>query len=193
MLICVFGGASKKIDKKYIDEGYSLSYKLAKRGHDLIYGGGSEGLMGAAARGFKDGGGKIHGVVPQFFIDGKMETLYDKCDKFTVTKDMTERKNLMEDECEAFIITPGGIGTYDELFEILTLKQLGRHDKAIAILNTDGYYDWMIKMMDDCVEKGFINEQCKKLIKYFTDTDELIKYLESYSPLDIEWQLLKKS
>ena len=193
MLICVFGGASKKIDKKYIEEGYELSFELAKRGHDLIYGGGSEGLMGASARGFKDGGGKIHGVVPQFFLDGKMESLYDKCDKFTVTKDMTERKNLMEDECDAFIVTPGGIGTYDELFEILTLKQLGRHDKAIAILNTNGYYDWLIKMMEESMEKGFINKQCNTLLKYFDKKEELIDYLESYSSADIEWQLLKKS
>ncbi len=192
MVICVYGSASDKIDKKYIEDGYEVSYKLGKKGHSLVFGAGAQGLMGAAARGFKDAGAYIHGVLPAFFYESKAEGLYDKCDKVSVTKTMSERKDIMENECDAFVITPGGVGTFDELFQILTLKQLGRHSKAIAILNTNGYYNWLIDMMNKCVEMKFINKNLLDLFKFFDTPDQLIEYVENYKADDRGWQLFKK-
>ena len=109
MKICIFGAASAHIDTVYIKAVEELSEKLAKRGHTLVFGAGGTGLMGAAARGFKRGGGFVHGVIPEFFREEKVELIYEDCDKITYTETMAERKFIMEDEADAFIITPGGI------------------------------------------------------------------------------------
>lgn len=191
MKICIFGAASAHIDKVYIDKVESLAKELAKRGHSLVFGAGATGLMGAAARGFKEGGGFIHGVIPKFFRDEGVEVIYDGCDKMTYTETMSERKMIMEDDCDAFIITPGGIGTFEEFFEVLTLKQLGRHKKAIAIYNIENYYDGLEEFMKTVYERKFINFKCYEMYSYFSSEKELIKYLESYSPDDTPWQKLK--
>ena len=137
MKICIFGAASAHIDDIYIKKVEELGELLAKRGHSLVFGAGATGLMGAAARGFKRGGGFIHGVIPKFFREESVELIYEDCDKITYTETMSERKKTMEDECDAFIVTPGGIGTFEEFFEVLTLKQLGRHQKAIVIYDIE--------------------------------------------------------
>jgi hypothetical protein len=191
MKICIFGAASAHIDNVYIDKVERLSEELAKRGHSLVFGAGATGLMGAAARGFKRGGGFIHGVIPEFFREEGVEVIYDGCDKMTFTETMSERKKIMEDDCDAFIITPGGIGTFEEFFEVLTLKQLGRHKKAIVIYNIENYYDGLEEFMKTVYDRKFINFKCYEMYSYFTDTDKIIKYLESYSPDDTPWQKLK--
>lgn len=193
MKICVFGSASDKIDRIYIEKTYELCFDLAKRGHSLVFGAGGEGLMGAAARGFRDGGGKIHGVIPKFFDENGYEAIYREADVLTFTDTMAERKKIMEDDCEAFIIVPGGIGTFEEFFEILTLKQLGRHAKAIAIYNVNGYYDVMSKMLKNAVDQKFVNAECYKLAAAFDNKDEIIKYVENYSADDVKWSSLKRN
>ena len=191
MKICIFGAASAHIDQKYIDKVEALGEELAKRGHSLVFGCGGSGLMGAAARGFKRGGGYVHGVVPSFFRDEGVEQLFLESDKITYTATMSERKKTMEDDAEAFIIVPGGVGTFEEFFEVLTLKQLGRHEKAIAIFNIDGYYDNLEKFMQEVTERKFITFKCYELYSYFNSADELIKYLENYKPEGTPWQKLK--
>lgn len=191
MKICIFGAASAHIDRKYIDKVEALGEELAKRGHSLVFGCGGSGLMGAAARGFKRGGGYVHGVVPSFFRDEGVEQLFLESDKITYTATMSERKKTMEDDAEAFIIVPGGVGTFEEFFEVLTLKQLGRHEKAIAIFNIDGYYDNLEKFMQEVTERKFITFKCYELYSYFNSSDELIKYLENYKPEGTPWQKLK--
>ena len=191
MRICIFGAASDKIDKKYIDDCYELSLSLAKRGHSLVFGAGGEGLMGAAARGFKDGGAYIHGVIPQFFEDNGYEAVFYDADKITKTQTMAERKKVMEDDCDAFIIVPGGIGTFEEFFEVLTLKQLGRHKKAIAVYNSNGYYDGIYGIFDKIIKDKFVNKECLRLFKVISDKKELIDYIENYSAKDVNWDLLK--
>ena len=191
MKICIFGAASAHIDQKYIDEVEALGEELAKRGHSLVFGCGGAGLMGASARGFKRGGGYIHGVVPKFFRDESVEQLYSECDKITYTDTMAERKKTMEDDAEAFIIVPGGIGTFEEFFEVLTLKQLGRHEKAIAIYNIDGYYDNLEKFMQEVAERKFITFKCYEMYEYFNSADKIVGYLESYKPSGTPWQKLK--
>ena len=193
MRICIFGAASDKIERKYIDDCYELAKTLALRGHDLVFGAGGEGLMGAAARGFKESGAKVHGVIPKFFEENGYEAIFKNCDELTRTETMAERKRIMEDEADAFIIVPGGIGTFEELFEVLTLKQLGRHKKAIAIYNPFGYYTELDKYIDGIIDAKFVNKECKILYKTFVSHAEVINYIENYSANDIEWDLLKRN
>ena len=191
MKICVFGAASAHIDDIYVKKIEELGEMLAKRGHSLVFGAGATGLMGAAARGFKRGGGYIHGIIPEFFREEGVEIIYDDCDKMTYTKTMSERKQKMEDDCDAFIIAPGGIGTFEEFFEVLTLKQLGRHKKAIAVYNIGNYYDELENFMKVVYERKFINFKCYEMYSYFDSAEEIAYYLESYEPSDTPWQKLK--
>ena len=152
---------------------------IARRGHGLVFGGGDHGMMGAVARGAHDGGGRIISIAPSFFnVDG---VLYPLCDEYIYTETMRERKQKMEDMSGAFIVAPGGIGTFEEFFEILTLKQLGRHHKPIVILNTVGYYDPMIEMMQKSVEARFLNEQNFSLFCVTDDPEKALIYAEDPS------------
>lgn len=191
MKICIFGAASAHIDTVYIKAVEELSEKLAKRGHTLVFGAGGTGLMGAAARGFKRGGGFVHGVIPEFFREEKVELIYEDCDKITYTETMAERKFIMEDEADAFIITPGGIGTFEEFFEVLTLKQLGRHNKAMVIYNIEDYYDDLEKFMDAVRERKFITFKCSEMYSAFKTAEEIIGYIENYTPTETPWRKLK--
>ncbi len=185
MNICVYGASSNSIDKIFLDTAYSLGAAIAKDGHTLVYGGGGNGVMGAAARGASDNNGKIIGIAPTFFtVDG---VLYDKCTEFVYTETMRERKQILEDRSDAFIIAPGGIGTFDEFFEILTLKQLERHNKPIAIYNVNGYYDHMIKMLELTAENNFMKPASLSLYRVFSDEKQMLDYVEEYDekPMDI--------
>lgn len=193
MKICIFGASSATIDEIYVKKVEELAEKMARRGHSLVFGAGATGVMGAAARGTKRGGGYIHGVIPEFFREERVERIYSECDKLTYTKTMAERKTLMEDDCDAFIIAPGGIGTLEEFYEVITLKQLGRHKKALAMFNINGYFDTLESFMREMAEKMFLAEPCLRMYKYFTDADELLDYLESYSPDGGSWRKLKNT
>jgi len=178
MTICVYGASSNLIDKSYIESTEELGRKMADRGHNLVYGAGGQGLMGAVARGVHEKNGNIVGVVPSFFnVDG---VLFGDCNELIFTETMRERKQIMEDRSDAFIMTPGGIGTFEEFFEILTLKQLARHKKPIAVFNINGYYDCMEKMMQNAIDCNFVMAECKSLYKIFTDIDEMLDYIENY-------------
>lgn len=176
MKICLYGASSNQIDKIYIDATERLGEEMAKRGHTLIFGGGANGLMGAAARGATKGNGEIIGISPKFFdVDG---VLYDKCTDFIYTETMRERKQLLEDMSEGFIVMPGGPGTFDELFETLALRQLGHHNKPIAIFNINGYYNPLGEMLVSAFKGGFMNKEILELAPLFSDETELLKYLE---------------
>ena len=178
MTICVYGASSYLIDKKYIEATEELGRKMVDRGHSLVYGAGAQGLMGAVARGVYEKGGNITGVVPSFFnVDG---VLFENCTELIYTETMRQRKQIMEDKADCFIMTPGGIGTFEEFFEILTLKQLARHKKAIAVYNIGGYYDSMENMMQNAIDGKFMKEECKELYKFFDDADAMLDYLENY-------------
>ena len=178
MRICVYGAASPTIDKEYITTVEKMGKILAERGHSLVFGGGGNGLIGAAARGFRDGGGHILGVIPTFFRDETVEEICDFCDELVMPETMRQRKQIMEDNADAFIVVPGGIGTYEEFFEILTLKQLCRHNKPIAIYNIKGYYDDLNEVMKQAIKKNFIRENCLGLYRITEDLDEIISYIE---------------
>lgn len=181
MNICVFGASSNDIDKEYIEAGEALGRAMAEKGHRLVFGGGQTGLMGAVSRGVAEGGGHITGVAPKFFdIPG---ILRENCDEFIFTETMRERKDIMDNCSDAFIMAPGGIGTMEEFFEIYTLKQLKRHDKPIGILNTCGYYDELIHMLQSTAEKGFMDAECLELFVVSDDPEELLKKLIFMLPL----------
>ena len=180
MNICVYGAASNEIDKKYIELGEKLGEEIAKRGHNLVFGAGGCGMMGAVARGVHRYGGKITGVVPTFFnVDG---ILFDHCDELIRTETMRDRKQTMEDLSDAFIMTPGGIGTFEEFFEILTLKQLGRHEKAIVNYNINDYFKPITAMIDKAIEGKFMTTASRELFYNTTDLDDIMNYIENYKP-----------
>lgn len=167
MNICVYGASSDDIAPEYIAETEALGAELARRGHGLVFGGGGHGLMGAVARGAVSAGGTVCGVAPRFFeSDG---ILFARCTTLIRTETMRERKEKMEQLSDAFIMAPGGIGTFEEFFEVLTLRQLGRHNKPIAVFNVRGYFDPLLAAMRHAADEGFLGEQCFDL---FTVTDD---------------------
>ncbi len=190
MNICIYGAASTEIDNSYITATEILGEKLGKRGHNLVYGGGAEGLMGAAARGVVKGGGKVIGVAPSFFqVDG---VLFKDCTELIYTETMRERKAVMEQRADAFIAVPGGIGTFDELFEILSLKQLGRHTKPVAVYNINGYYEGFKALLENSVKEKFMTEISGKMAHIFEKSEDLIKYIESYTADEVDISVLRK-
>ena len=175
MNVCIYGASSTQIDPGYITATEALGEALARAGHSLVYGAGGAGLMGAAARGMTRGGGHIVGVVPSFLrVDG---ILYEHCDEMVYTETMRQRKQIMDERSDAFIVTPGGIGTYEEFFEMYTLKQLGRHNKPIIIYNIGGYYDRLLEMLRFTVEEKFMQPMSMELLTVATTPQEVLAQL----------------
>lgn len=191
MKICLFGAASNEINNLYIKKVEEFGKMLAERGHSLVFGAGKNGLMGAGARGVTEGGGRIYGVIPSFFKQESIEEIYDGCDELIYTETMAERKAKMEELAEAFVIVPGGIGTFEEMFEVLTLKQLGRHDKAVVIYDINGYYKEIEDMLDKGFRDRFIRNDCRTLYHYTENCDDVFDYLENYEPTGLTVHDLK--
>lgn len=147
---------------------------MAANGHKLVFGGGDTGIMGACAKGIHDNGGKSIGIAPEWI--GDFEPLCNDCEQFIHVDSMDERKKKFEENSDAFIIAPGGIGTLDEFFEIITLKKLKQHDKKIIVFNIDGFYDKMFEMIEGMAEKGFLYKQTE-LYKTAKSIDEIFEYL----------------
>ena len=181
MRICLYGAASPTIHREYIEKVEALGREMAKRGHSLVFGGGGNGLMGAAARGVHDGGGHIMGVIPKFFENETVEEIYEFCNELVWTDSMRQRKQIMEERSDAFIVTPGGIGTYEEFFEIYTLKQLGRHQKHIVMFNVDGFFDRLYDILKALVKDGFMRETCLDLLTFAATPDEVLAQLGQVS------------
>ena len=155
MNITLYGAASERIDAKYVKAVEEFGAEMAKRGHTMVFGAGSTGLMGAAARGMHKGGGRIIGVTPHFMH--KLEPVSELCTELIATETMAERKSLMEEKADAFVIVPGGVGTLDEFYQILTLRVLGRMEKPIILYNTDGFWNSTLAVIKEGVDKGFIS------------------------------------
>jgi uncharacterized protein (TIGR00730 family) len=176
--ICVYGSSSAAIDRGFLDDAYHLGEVLAENGYGLVFGAGAMGIMGAAARGARSKGGAVTGVLPSFMnVEG---IPYAGCDKLIVTETMRERKQAMEELADAFITAPGGIGTFEEFFEILTLKQLRRHKKAIVLLNADGYYDNLRAMMEESVRRSFAKAPTLELYAVADTPEEAVEYIRNY-------------
>lgn len=181
MKICVYGASSRRLEAEYLSQAYDFGALAAKNGHTVIFGGGKSGVMGAAARGAHEAGGRVIAVTPRYF--DRPGVLYEGCDEMIYTETMAERKTLMLETADAFAALPGGLGTYDELFETLTLKQLGRHDKAIALLNTRDCYAPFLRLMEQSAEEGFMSGRCMGLFTLCQTPAELLDSIEKYSPM----------
>lgn len=179
MKICVYGAASSQIDQEYMERVEELGREMVRRGHSLVFGGGAHGLMGAVARGVRAEGGHILGVIPKFFSEESVEILFQSCDTVLHPDTMRQRKQIMEENADGFIVVPGGIGTFEEFFEILTLKQLCRHNKPIVLFNLKGYYDDLNHAILKAVDKNFIRKTCQTLYKVTDNLQELFQYLEA--------------
>ena len=177
LTICLYGGASDNVPPKYIETVEALGRAMAARGHELIYGGGASGMMGAAARGVTDRGGSVIGVVPKFL--NSFEPMFDRCTAEIRTETMACRKEIMEENGDAFIIAPGGIGTFDEFFQVLTLRELGRHDKPIILFNFDHYYDTLVQLIQECVRVGFIRPRVQELFEVCSTANGVLDCIEA--------------
>jgi len=180
MRICVFGAASDSIDHIYLQSVEEFTFRLGQEGYGLVFGGGATGLMGAAARGMRDAGGEIIGVTPTFFKDRDVELLYKGCSAMIWTETMRDRKAIMEEKSDAFVVVPGGIGTFEELFEILTLKQLGQHEKPIIFYNVADYFKAYDVLMENGINQGFISPDCRELYFISDSVEEILEYLKNY-------------
>ena len=177
--ICVYGASSATLDESYYEAAFRLGAEIAKAGYGLVFGAGNIGVMGAAARGAHSAGGHVTGVIPTFIeqVDG---VPYKKCDKIYITETMRERKQKMEELSDAFIAAPGGMGTFEEFFEVLTLKQLKQHKKALVILNTNHYYDNLQKMMERSVAERFAKAESLELYYITDDPEQAVRYIQNY-------------
>ena len=166
---CVYGGANDKIASKHKEKIEELGRIIAKSGFSLVYGAGATGCMGAVARGVREQGGFVMGITPDFISE--FEEIFD-CDNKVLVDTMAERKTLMEKHADVFFIAPGGIGTMDEFFQVLTLKYLRRIDVPIVILNLEGFYDTLIALIDDLVRQGAVTQEIHKLYDVVTDVND---------------------
>ena len=156
--VCVYCGSSPGRDEAYIKAGHTLGRSLAKSGLRLIYGGGTKGIMGAVADGALKAGGKVTGIIPRFLINKEAtETALDKLDELLITDNMHERKHSMFEKSDAFVALPGGIGTVEEIVEIMTWAQLGHHRKPIVFANIGGFWNPMLALLDHMRAEGFIH------------------------------------
>ncbi len=177
MNICVFSASKDNIDPRFFAAAEELGSAMARRGHALIYGGGASGLMGAMARAAAAGGGRVVGVAPRFFdTEG---VLYKEAAEFVFTDTMSERKTIMIDRADAFIAAPGGIGTLEELVEVITLKQLKQHDKPIALLNTLNHYGELVTLLENMAVKHFMAIEDLRLFNSCATPSEALDFLEA--------------
>lgn len=156
--VCVYCGSSPGRDETYAKAGHLLGRSIARSGLRLIYGGGTKGIMGAVADGALKAGGKVTGIIPRFLINREAtENALDKLDELVITDNMHQRKHRMFEKSDAFVALPGGIGTVEEIVEIMTWGQLGHHRKPIVFANIKGFWDPMLSLLDHMSAEGFIH------------------------------------
>ncbi len=182
--LCVFCGSSRRASKIYTDTAKQLGRVLVKNNIGLVYGGGNVGLMGEIAHTVVEEGGEVIGVIPKALFD--KEVAYTTLPDLRVVNSMHERKSLMVELSDGFIALPGGLGTIEEFFEVLTWAQLGIHEKPCGILNINGYFDHLIEFLNYIVSQKFVNKVHQSMILIDNDPVKLIKKLESYEPPKID-------
>lgn len=170
--LCVYCGSSQSVPEPWFNTARSLGAAIAARGLTLVYGGARVGLMGALAGAALDRGGRVIGVVPQALVE--REVAHNGLTELHVVESMHDRKALMAQLSDAFIALPGGFGTLDELFEILTWALLGLHDKPVLLLNEEGYYDHLLAFLERAANEGFIRPNHLALLRVFAALEGLL-------------------
>lgn len=178
--ITVFCGSSFGTEEIYKEQAYLLGQTLAKQNIELVYGGANVGLMGTVADGALTEGGKVIGVLPNFLRS--KEIAHQGLTELILVESMHERKTKMSDLCDGVIALPGGFGTLEELFEMLTWAQLGLHKKPIAILNTDGFYNSLLELLQTMTAKGLLKEANQKMVLVSDSVDDLLEQMKNYTP-----------
>lgn len=176
--ITVFCGSSFGSEEVYKEQATLLGQTLAKRGIQLIYGGADVGLMGAVANGALNAGGKVTGVLPHF-LQSK-EIAHKQLTELVLVETMHERKTKMNELCDGVIVLPGGYGTLEEFFEMITWAQLGLHQKPIGLLNINGFYDDLILMVQTMVDKGFLKQVNRDMLLISEGIEELLEMMRNY-------------
>jgi uncharacterized protein (TIGR00730 family) len=184
MRLCVFCGSNAGQDPVYIHMARALGEAMAHDGIDLVYGGASVGLMGAVADAVLAKGGHVTGVMPQALVD--KEIAHRSLSDLRVVGSMHERKALMAELADGFIALPGGLGTFEELFEVWTWAQLGYHRKPCALLNVAGFYDKLATFLDDVVERGFVKPIHRSMLIVENDPAALLGSIRAYEPPKVD-------
>ncbi|MEA1649557.1 TIGR00730 family Rossman fold protein [Nitrospirillum sp. BR 11164] len=184
--LCVFCGSSPGFDPRYLEAARGLGRALAGAGIGLVYGGASVGLMGAVADAVLDAGGQVIGVIPESLK--KKEIAHAGLTDLRVVASMHERKALMAELSDGFIALPGGIGTFEELFEVWTWAQLGHHQKPCAIYNVAGFYDGLTAFLDSVVASGFMKQNHRDMLVTADTAETLLDKLRAYhAPAVTKW------
>jgi uncharacterized protein (TIGR00730 family) len=176
--VTVYCSSSSRVPQVYLDAAAELGAAIARQGWTLVYGGNAVGCMAALADAARAADGKVVGVTPEVLVEKGISD--DKCDELIVTQTMRERKALMESKGDAFLTLPGGLGTFEEIFEIIVARQLGYHDKSIVLLNIAQYYDPLLAMLDHGIEQQFIKPAGRELIHVTATVAEAIDHLRSH-------------
>ena len=175
--VCVYCGSSNLVAQKFKDSAQAIGTELARRGVLVVYGGGHVGLMGITADSALQAGGRVIGIIPEHIRTQEVQHM--GLTELHVVPDMHTRKRMMVERSDAFIILPGGFGTLDEVFEILTWRKLHLHDKPVIIFNQDGYWDTMLALIDKMIEEKFAQPADRNLFKVATDVASLFKILDA--------------
>lgn len=181
--ITVFCGSSCGNEKNHEVQAILLGQVMAKKNIDLVYGGAKVGLMGAVADGVLNENGKVFGVLPRFLMS--KEVAHDNLTELIIVESMHERKTRMNELSDGVIALPGGFGTLEEFFEMLTWGQLGLHKKPIGILNVDGFYDLLLQFIQKMVDNGFLKEINQKMILVSDDAEDLFRKMENYTAPEV--------
>lgn len=177
--ICVYCG-SRTGHPVHIRLAKEMGRIMAEKGMDLVYGGGSIGLMGVIAREIKARGGRVTGVIPELL--NEIEVAFTEADTLHVVEDMQARKRIMFDLSDAFVALPGGLGTLDEILDVVTMAQLGMHEKPVVMLNHDGYWEPFFAVIDHMIEGGFADSTARQLYLTVGQVDEVLPALNSWRP-----------
>jgi uncharacterized protein (TIGR00730 family) len=190
--VCVFCGSSLGTKQDYVDGARAMGREIAHRGLTLVYGGGSVGLMGTIADAALEAGGQVHGVIPHS-LETK-EVGHKSLTRKDVVGSMHERKARMADLSDAFIAMPGGIGTYEEIFEIWTWAQLGIHHKPLGFYNVEGFYDGLLAFMDKATAEGYVREQHRHMALVADQPGALLDKMAHYVPTAVaKWMDAKQA
>jgi len=181
--VAVFCASSDGVDPVIFEEAYKVGEYLAQNNISLVYGGSKLGLMGQVAQGVLDNQGFVTGVIPDFLKT--KEVVHSELTELITTENMHQRKLKMHDLSDGFIALPGGFGTLEELFEILTWGQLGLHKHPIGILNSNAYYDDLLAMMDKMVKKGLLKKSNMDLVLVASNIEELIEKMRHFEPIPV--------
>lgn len=180
--VCVYCGSNFGTDPAFREAAASVGSLLAQQGRGLVYGGGSVGLMGVVADAVLAGGGEVIGVIPRKLV--QLEKEHRGLSKLIETDTMHERKRLMMEHADGFLVLPGGYGTLEELFEVIAWLQLGFHSKPIGLLNVAGFYDAMLVQLDHMTEKGLLKPQHRALLLVDTSPSLLLERMARFEPID---------